>query len=54
LALGFSKKLANLVDAVALQMAYYNFCWRPGKMRVTPAIKTKVTDRLWSFRELLD
>jgi IS1 family transposase len=38
LALGFSKKLANLESAVHLHMAYYNFCWRPGKMRITPAM----------------
>ena len=53
LALGFSKKLENLQAAVNLHMAYYNFCWRPGKMRVTPAMAAKVTDRLWSFNDLL-
>ncbi|KKM67975.1 hypothetical protein LCGC14_1465700 [marine sediment metagenome] len=53
LALGFSKKLENLEAAVNLHMAHYNFCWRPGKMRVTPAMAAKVTDRLWSFDDLL-
>ncbi len=53
LALGFSKKLENLEAACALHMAYYNFCWRPGKMRITPAMAAGVTDRLWSFDELL-
>jgi IS1 family transposase len=53
LALGFSKKLENLEAAVNLHMAYYNFCWRPGKMRVTPAMAAGVTDRLWSFGDLL-
>lgn len=53
LALGFSKKLENLEAAVALHMAYYNFCWRPGKMRVTPAMAAGVTDRLWNFNEVL-
>jgi IS1 family transposase len=53
LALGFSKKLENLEAACALHMAYYNFCWRPGKMRITPAMAAGVTDRLWSFDDLL-
>ncbi len=53
LALGFSKKLENLEAACALHMAYYNFCWRPGEMRVTPAMAAGVTDRLWSFDDLM-
>ncbi len=53
LALGFSKKIENLQAACALHMAYYNLCWRPGEMRVTPAMAAGVTDRLWSFDELL-
>ena len=27
---------------VNLHMAYYNFCWRPGKMRITPAMAAGV------------
>jgi IS1 family transposase len=53
LALGFSKKFENLEAAVNLHMAYYNFCWRPGKMRITPAMAAGVTGHLWSFNELL-
>ena len=53
LALGFSKKFENLEAAVNLHMAYYNFCWRPGKMRITPAMSAGVTERLWSFNDLL-
>jgi hypothetical protein len=53
LALGFSKKLANLESAVHLHMAYYNFCWRPGKMRITPAMAACVTNGLWSFADLM-
>jgi IS1 family transposase len=53
LALGFSKKIENLESAVALHMAYYNFCWRPGEMRITPAMAAGVTDHLWTFDELL-
>jgi len=53
LALGFSKKFENLEAACAMHLAYYNFCWRPGKMRITPAMAAKVTDHLWTFAELM-
>ncbi len=53
LALGFSKKLKNLEAAVNLHMAYYNFCWRPGKMRISPAMAAKATNHLWSFNDLM-
>ena len=53
LALGFSKKLENLESAVSLHMAYDNFCWRSGEMRVTPAMAAKVTKTLWSFDDLM-
>jgi len=53
LALGFSKKLANLEAAVTLQMAYANFCWRPGKMRVTPAMAAGVCRSFWRFDDLM-
>lgn len=60
LALGFSKKLANLEAAVALHIAYYNFCWRPrmpgksGQLRLTPAMAAGVTDRLWWMEDLFE
>ena len=54
LALGFSKKFENLEAAVNLHMAYYNLCWRPGKMRITPAMAANVTGTLWSFDDLLN
>ena len=53
LALGFSKKFENLESAVNLHVAYFNFCWRPGEMRITPAMAAGVTDRLWNFNDLL-
>jgi IS1 family transposase len=61
LTLGFSKKLENLAAAVAMFMAYYNFCWRPrfpdhsgkcGRRRVTPAMAAGITDRLWTVQDL--
>jgi len=60
LSLGFSKKLENLAAAVALYVAYFNFCWRPrkpgksGQKRATPAMAAGVTDRLWSFEDLYE
>ncbi|HUY87467.1 MAG TPA: hypothetical protein VMV10_01905 [Pirellulales bacterium] len=39
--------------AVNLHMAYYNFCWRPGKMRVTPAMAAGVARSLWRFDDLM-
>ena len=50
---GFSKKLENLEAAVNLYAAYYNFCWRPGKMRITPAMAAVITGKLWSFNDLM-
>jgi hypothetical protein len=57
----FSKKLECHEAAIALFVAYYNFCWRtrhtdyskkPGKKRPTAAMMAKVTDHLWTFEEL--
>jgi IS1 family transposase len=60
LSLGFSKKLANLEAAVAIFLAYYNFCWRtrlPGKSgrtRVPAAMAVGVSDTMMTFEELFD
>jgi hypothetical protein len=53
LSLGFSKKLESLEAAIALFICYYNFCWRPDKMRITPAMAARVTDRFWTFADLM-
>lgn len=50
---GFSKKLENLKAAVALFMAWYNFCRVHQTLRVTPAMETGLTDHVWTLRELL-
>jgi IS1 family transposase len=56
----FSKKFECLAAAVALFVAYYNFCWRtrypdksgqPGRKRPTAAMAAGITDHLWSFEE---
>lgn len=53
LALGFSKKIENLEAAVNLHVAYFNFCWCPGEMRITPAMAAGIAGHLWRFDDLL-
>ena len=50
--LGFSKKLDNLRAAVALHVFHYNYCRVHSSLRSTPAMKTKLTDRLWKQEDL--
>jgi transposase-like protein/IS1 family transposase len=50
---GFSKKLANLKAAVAVFVAWYNFCRVHQTLRVTPAMESGLTDHVWSVTELL-
>src|SRR5205807_10574624 len=54
LSLGFSKKLENLIAAVSLHFAYYNFCWRNRLTRTTAAMAAGVTDELWDLERLID
>lgn len=48
----FSKKLQNLRAAVALHYAYYNFARVHQTLRITPAMKAGLTDRLWDLESL--
>jgi IS1 family transposase len=50
----FSKKVENLGHALALHFMYYNFCRIHQTLRVTPAMKAKVTDRLWDIEDILN
>ena len=50
---GFSKKLENLEHSVALHFFVYNFITRHGTLRMPPALKAKVTDRWWTYEELV-
>lgn len=56
----FSKKRENHAAAIAMFLAYYNFCWRPprpgksGRKRLTPALAAGVTDRLRTFADLFE
>jgi IS1 family transposase/transposase-like protein len=49
----FSKTVKNLKDAVALYVAFYNFCRVHTTLRVTPAMQAGLTDHVWSLGELL-
>ena len=49
---GFSKKLENLKAAVAIFMAWYNFCRVHQTLRVTPAMEAGLTDHVWTIGEL--
>lgn len=49
----FSKKWDNLWAAYCLHFAYYNFCRIHKSLRVTPAMETGITSRVWTLQELL-
>jgi hypothetical protein len=54
LALGFSKKLENLIACTALYIAHYNFCRMHGSLPGTPAMKAGIAGLVWTLAELLD
>jgi len=55
LSLCFSKKLENLIAAVAIYVCYYNFCWQHATLKGrTPAMAAGVTSRPWSMDELFE
>lgn len=49
----FSKKVENLMAAVALHYMQYNFCRVHQTLRVTPAMQAGLTDHVWSLEEML-
>lgn len=49
----FSKKIENLIHAVALHFMYYNFCRIHQSLRVTPAMEAGLTDHVWSIEEMI-
>lgn len=54
LTVAFSRKWENLRAACALHFAYYNFCWQHRSLNgLTPAMKARVTGRLWSVADLV-
>jgi IS1 family transposase len=50
---GFSKKLENHANAVALHFAYYNLVKVHKTLRMTPAMAAGVTNRLWDVADLV-
>jgi IS1 family transposase len=50
---GFSKKLENLMHAVALHYMHYNFVRRHQTIRMPPALKAHVTDHVWTLEEVV-
>ena len=49
-----SKKWENHEAAMALFMAYYNFCRVHGTIKMTPAQKSGLTAETWSLQRLLE
>jgi hypothetical protein len=55
LSLCFSKQLENLCAAVAIYVAYYNFCWQHKTLKGrTPAMAAGVASRPRSMEELFE
>jgi IS1 family transposase len=50
----FSKKWEDQWAAMSLWYTFYNFCRVHKSLRVTPAMEAKITDHIWSVRELLE
>jgi hypothetical protein len=50
---GFSKKVEQHANAVALHFMYYNFCRIHKTLRVTPAMAAGITDRLWDVKDIV-
>jgi len=48
----FSKKVENLIHAVALHFMYYNFGRIHKTLRVTPAMEAKVSDHVWDLEKI--
>jgi IS1 family transposase len=49
----FSKKWENLEAAYALWFGYYNFCRVHSSLKVTPAMESNITDRVWTLEDLV-
>ncbi len=46
--------MENLIAALWLYFAHYNFVRIRGTLRMTPAMAANVTDHLWTIEELLN
>ena len=50
---GFSKRLENHANQVALHFMHYNFVRIHQSLRITPAMQAGVTDRLWEISDIV-
>ena len=50
---GFPKKWENHYAALALYLAYYNFCRRDKTLRCTPAMAARIPKHVWTLKDLL-
>lgn len=50
----FSKKLVNLEYAINIHYMVYHFVTIHSSLRMTPAMKAKVTDRKWSLEDVVN
>lgn len=50
----FSKKIENLIHAVALHFMHYNFCRIHQTLRVTPAMEAGLAGRVWTLGDLVN
>ena len=49
----FSKKIDNHCYAIALHYVYYNFCRIHKSLRVTPAMESGLTKKLWDVQDIV-
>lgn len=49
----FSKELENHIHALALYFVFYNLCRVHKTLRVTPGMEAGITDRVWSFEDIV-
>jgi IS1 family transposase len=50
----FSRRIENLISALWIYFAHYNFVKQHTTLRVSPAMAASVTDHLWTIEELLN
>ncbi len=50
---GFSKKLENHMNGLAITFMAYNFCRRHVTLKKTPAMAAGITDHQWSVKEVI-
>lgn len=49
----FSKKIENHCHALALYFTFYNFCRVHKSLRVTPAMESEISNRIWTLEDLV-